>query len=119
MKVLSLGSVSGLKKEHALLGSLLALWGVSPQLVQLADSTAGYIDQSIWLLVMLGLISFMMVTGLCWWLLNRFWISMGLPQIGRMVMEFKEMELWVQLGFYLGCFALLLFAAVGCLAAVL
>jgi len=119
MKTMSLASVSGVKKEHALLGGLLALWGVSPELVRLADSTAGYIDQSIWLLVVLGLISFMMVVGLCWWLLQRFWTSMGLPQIGRMVSGFKEMELWAQLMFYLGCFALLVFAAVGCLAAVL
>ena len=119
MRTLSLGPVGGLKKEHALLGGLLALWGVSPELVKLIDSTAGYIDQSIWLLVVLSLISFMMVVGLCWWLLQRFWTSMGLPQIGRMVTGFKEMELWVQLGFYLGCFALLVFAAVGCLVAVL
>ena len=119
MRTLSLGSVSGVKKEHALLGGLLALWGVSPELVRLVDSTAGYIDQSIWLLVVLSLISFMLVVGLCWWLLQRFWTSIGLPQIGRMVSGFKEMELCVQLGFYLGCFALLVFAAVGCLAAVL
>ena len=119
MRTLSLGSVSGVKKEHALLGGLLALWGVSPELVRLVDSTAGYVDQSIWLLVVLSLISFMMVVGLCWWLLQRFWTSMGLPRIGRMVMGFKDLEVWVQLGFYLACFALLVFAAVGCLAAVL
>lgn len=119
MRTISLGSAIGVKKEHALLGGLLALWGVSPELVRLADSTAGYIDQSIWLLVVLSLISFMMVVGLCWWLLQRFWTSMGLPRIGRMVMEFNEMRICEQLAFYLGCFALLVLAAVGCLAAVM
>jgi hypothetical protein len=119
MRAMSLGPVKGLRKEHALLGALLGLWGISPELVHWLDSTAGYIDQSIWMLVVLSLISFMMVVGLCWWMLDRFWTSMELPRIGRMVTGFKEMELWVQLGFYLGCFALLVFAAVGCLAAIL
>ncbi|HKG08327.1 MAG TPA: hypothetical protein VKB19_17810 [Pedobacter sp.] len=86
MKELSLRLVGGLKKEHTLFGLLLLLWGLSPELVRLADATAGYIDQSIWILVLLSLISFLMAVGLCWWLLGRFWRAMDLPLVGHMVL---------------------------------
>ena len=124
MKNLSIGLVKGLrnhgfKKEHSLLGVLILLWGLSPVLVQLADSTAGVIDQSIWMLVVLSLISFLLVVGLAWWLVQRFWMNLGLPALSGMVVQFKTMEIWKQLGFYWLSFALLVLAGVGCLAAVL
>ncbi|WP_285058415.1 hypothetical protein [Pedobacter ginsengisoli] len=110
---------AGVKKEHTLLGGLLLLWGVSPELMRLLDETSGFIDQSIWLLVLLALISFLLAVGLCWWLLGRFWVSMGLPAFGDMVLHFNRLVLWQKLGFYFASFALLLLSAVGCLAAVL
>ncbi|WP_316813549.1 hypothetical protein [Pedobacter heparinus] len=110
--------VNEVKKEHRLFGLLLFLWLAIPELIKWIDQTAGYIDQSIWLLIVLSLICFLMVVGLCWWLLNRFWMSLGLPELGELVLDFREMKLCVQLGFYFGAFALLLLAAVGVLGAV-
>jgi hypothetical protein len=42
-----------------------------------------------------------------------------LPTLGYMVSQFKQLLLWQQLGFYWASFALLLWAAVGVLSAVL
>jgi len=82
------------------------------------DAQAGFIDQNILLLVVLSVIAFLVLVGLCWWILDRFWRGIGLPGVGLMVLQFRDLELWVQLSFYLGSFALLLFAAVGCLTAI-
>ncbi|WP_316813863.1 hypothetical protein [Pedobacter heparinus] len=97
---------------------MLLLWFTAPKLMMLGDGTMGQIDQSIWLLVLLALISFLIVTGLCWWLLQRFWTVIGLPGLGMMVLQFNSLQLWQQLGFYFASFGLLLWAAVGCLSAI-
>jgi hypothetical protein len=98
---------------------LVLAWPVAQRLVWTVDGTAGYVDPGILILVLIGLICFMVLVGLCVWLMMGFLKFMGLPVLGDMVLRFKEMELWVQLGFYLACFALLLLAGVGTLAAVL
>ena len=105
--------------KYLLFSLLILLWFAAPKLIQLNDSTAGYIDPSIWLLILLALISFLMLLALCWWLLKQFWRTLGLPALGLMVSQFKFLESWKQLGFYFACFALLLLAGVACLAAVL
>lgn len=104
---------------YILLGILLLLWPLVRQLLMHSDPMAGYIDQSIWLLVLFSMICFMLVTGLCWWLLQRFWLSLGLPALGDMVEQFNSLVLWQKLGFYWASFGLLLLAAVGALAAIL
>ncbi|MBB5438523.1 vacuolar-type H+-ATPase subunit I/STV1 [Pedobacter sp. AK017] len=104
---------------YVLLGILLLLWPLVRQLLMHSDPTAGYIDQSIWLLVLFSMICFMLVTGLCWWLLQRFWLSLGLPALGDMVEQFNSLVLWQKLVFYWASFGLLLLAAVGALAAIL
>ena len=104
---------------YLLIGLLLLMWPLLQQLLTHSDPTVGYIDPNIWLLILLGLICFLIVTGLCWWLLQRFWMSLGLPALGSMVVQFKEIESWKQLGFYWASFGLLLWAAVGVLMAVL
>ncbi|WP_285008604.1 hypothetical protein [Pedobacter faecalis] len=119
MRELSLKMAGSIKKEHTLLGALLLLWGLSPNMIQLLDHTAGLIDQSIWMLVLLAVISFLMMTGLAWWLLQRFWTAMKLPARSRMFAQFNTLELWQQLSFYFASFALLLLAATGALVAVL
>ncbi len=101
------------------LGLLLLIWFTAPQIMQFEDSNTGYIDPSIWLLVLLALICFLILLPLCWWLLQRFWMVIGLPTLGLMVSQFKLLKLWQQLGFYFSCFALLLLTGLGCLAIVL
>lgn len=105
--------------EIYLLQALLFLfWLVLPVLLRNADATVGSIDQSIWLLILLALICFLLMLGFCWWLLARFWRAMGLPRFNDMVSHFKDLALWQQLGFYYAAFAVLLLAGVGCLAAI-
>lgn len=106
-------------KVYLLLVMLLAVWPIAQYVIMSADATIGFIDPNIWLLILLSLICFMIVTGLCWWLLQRFWMSMGLPAIGNMVLQFKDLLAWQQLGFYFASFVCLLLAAVGVLTAIL
>ena len=96
-------------------GILLALWLFLPKMIRSYDQTAGIVDPGIWILILLSLISFMMVTALSWWLLNKFWMSLGLPALDMMVSRFNTLALWQQLGFFWLSFALLLLAAVLCL----
>jgi len=97
---------------------LVLAWPLAQDTILSLDPTSGYVDRSILILVLLALICFLSVIGLCWWLLKRFWIAWGLPEFGGMVLQFNELLLWQQLGFYFASFALLLLAAVGCLAAI-
>jgi len=97
---------------------LLATWVFAPGWLRQIDGTVGSIDQSIWLLVVLSLISFMLVIAICWWLLKRFWLMSGLPPISMMVLQFNTLQLWQQLGLYWLSFALLLLAALGSLVAI-
>jgi hypothetical protein len=101
-----------------ILGLLLLLWISGNHWMQLIYPLAGSLDQNIWLLIILALICFLVLIVLCWWLLHRFWTSQGLPAFNLMVSQFKTLELWQQLAFYLFCFALLLFTAVGTLVAI-
>lgn len=71
-----------------------------------------------WLFVLQGMLVFLMVLALCWFLLGRFWAAAGLPDFESMVVQFNKLELWMQLGFYVALFALLVFAAVACLIAI-
>jgi hypothetical protein len=96
-------------------GILIALWLVIPKMIRFYDQTAGIVDPGIWVLILLSLISFMLIAALSWWLLNRFWVSLGLPALDTMVLQFNTLTLWQQLGFFWLSFALLLLAAVLCL----
>ncbi|RZM24736.1 MAG: hypothetical protein EOO88_21810 [Pedobacter sp.] len=98
---------------------LVLAWPMVQGLVKSWDATAGYVDPGILVLVVLALITFLGMVFLSWWLLKRFWLEFGLPGLGGMVLRFNELELWMQLGFYWLCYALLLSAGVGCLIAVL
>jgi hypothetical protein len=101
-----------------LFGLLLLLWISGNHWMQIMYPLSGSLDQNIWLLIVLSLICFVTITGICWWLLQRFWLSLGLPAFTQLLSQFKSLELWQQLGLYLFCFALLLFTAVGCLVAI-
>ena len=101
-----------------LFGLLLLLWPFFQRMMMWSDPTIGFVDPNIWLLLLMSLITFLGITGLCWWLLQQFWTSMGLPGPGIMVLQFKALSLWEQLRFYLASFALLLLAAVGVVSAI-
>ena len=106
-------------KPFLLLGLLLLLWPLLQDYIMRGGPTVAYLDPNIWLLVLLSLICFLITIGLCWWLLQQFWTSIGLPSIGDMVLQFKQLSGWQQLGFYWGSFGFLLLAAVGVLIAIL
>jgi len=114
--------LSGSRREtHALFlffGLLALLWPVAQRSIQFYDPLSGGIDPNIWLLILLSLITFLLLTGVVWWLLKRCWTAIGLPQTEVLVIQFKKLELWQQLGFYLGSFAWLLFVAALCLLAI-
>ena len=102
-----------------LLFVVLALsWPLAQDMVLSIDPTSGYVDTSIWILLLLSLICFLGMIGLCWWLLKRFWMALGLPSLRVMVLQFNELMIWQQLGFYFASFALLLLAAIGSLIAI-
>jgi hypothetical protein len=102
---------------YSLLGLLLLLWFLLPKLL-LTDSFVGVIDPNIWLLVVFALLCFIGLTGISWWLLQTFWMALGLPTLNNLIFNFKSIAPWLQLAFYWASFALLLLAAVGCLIAI-
>jgi hypothetical protein len=99
-------------------GILLLLWVSGNHWMPTIYPQAGSLDQNIWLLIILSMICFLAITGICWFLLQRFWLVLDLPAFTTMVSQFKSLAPWQQLGFYLFCFALLLFSAVGSLMAI-
>lgn len=104
---------------YLLLLILILLWPIGQGLIMAADPTIGFIDPNIWLLLLLSLIAFLLITRLCWWLMQSFWRSLGLPELGNLVLQFKELTVWQRIGFYWASFGLLLLAAVGVLTAIL
>ncbi len=97
---------------------LVLSWPLAQRMVQQVDATAGYVDPSIIVLIVLALICFLGMIGLSCWLMKRFLVVFGLPGLGSMVLQFNELLLWQQLGFYFASFALLLLAGIGCLIAI-
>lgn len=121
MNTLKISNASPLLARYGgylLLIALLLILPLAQRAITLNDPAIGFIDPNIWLLLLMGFISFMMVIGLCWWLLQGFWMSIGLPGIGGMVSQFKELSAWQQLGFYWASFVCLLWAAVGVIIAI-
>lgn len=123
MKVLNL-SVTHRKgyevlKVAIVFAVIALLWPIAQQLVLSYDGTAGYISPgSIVLLMLISVLCFLMMVAIAVWLLQRFLVALSLPGMGIMVLQFKKLELWQQLGFYWASFFLLLLAAVACLSAV-
>lgn len=89
---------------------LLLFWFLLPAWLTGIDPTIGTVDQGIWLLVLLSLITFLIVLALCWWLLQQMWLKLGLTPIQKIVSQFNTLSLWQQLSFYWASFALLLLA---------
>ncbi|MET1057612.1 MAG: hypothetical protein ABWY16_20020 [Pedobacter sp.] len=97
---------------------LWLIWIIFPVWFHSNDPTAGYVEQNTWLLIVLGLITFLLVVGLCWWLLRHFWTMAGLPEINKMINKFNYLTSWQQLSFFWASFALFLLAAIACIDAI-
>ena len=109
--------VNEVKKEHRLFGILMLAWGMITCFLSKPEMSIG-INQSIPLMVVLGLITFLLLLELSWWLFNRFWLRVGLPGMEHMVVQFEDLEIWQKLAFLWASFALLLLAGLGCLTVV-
>lgn len=106
------------KKEHHLMGILLVLWVVVTLFFSSPELSAG-INQSIPLMVVLSMITYLILMEISLWLFNRFLMRMGCPPIEEMVLKFKELGEWQQLIFLWACYALVLLAGAICLSAIL
>jgi hypothetical protein len=120
MKILTLKSAKVSLLQHpelfGLLILLLLIWFSAPHFFN--NPFIGAIDPNIWLLIVLSMICFLLVTGMCWWMLDLFWLRLELPSLNSLLFNFNLLTPWYQLGFYWASFALLLSAAVGCLIAI-
>lgn len=94
---------------------LLAIWFYTTSWLQSNDPASAMMSQNIWLMVVLSLIAFLIILGLCFWLLHLFWLKAQLPPLFTMVSQFKTLATWQQLSFYLALYALLLLAASACI----
>lgn len=94
---------------------LLAIWFYTSWWLQHNDPAAAVMSQSIWLLIILSFIAFLIILALCFWLLHLFWLKAALPPLFTMVSQFKTLATWQQLSFYLALYALLLLVASACL----
>ncbi|EDM38896.1 hypothetical protein PBAL39_22525 [Pedobacter sp. BAL39] len=97
---------------------LLLLWCCAPGFLRKADVAAGSIDQSIWLLILLSIMAFLLILGLCWWIFQRFVLAVALPSVEYMVSQFNLLKTWQQYVFYFASFSLLLLSSLLCLIAI-
>ena len=97
---------------------LLLLWLAGTTAFQNDPMAAPMDTRNLYLLIVLSLLCFLGLLGLCWWLLEMFWSRLRLPNIYRLIIHFKTLPPWLQLGFAWASFALLLLAAIGCLIAI-
>jgi len=96
---------------------LLIAWSTMPQWLEM-ETEAGSINGSIWLLIVISLITFLIVCALSFWLIQQFWSRLGLPQIEHMVSQFNTLTSWQQLSLFSLYFVSVLLAALGCLIAI-
>jgi len=123
MKTLKLNFPEALLSSPLLKNILLSIilllsWFTLPGLLRQAEPGAGLLDAGIWQLLLLSLICFATILSGAWWLLYRLWHEIGLTDFAQMVSQFNRLTLWQRLRIYWASFALLLLAAVACLAAI-
>ncbi|WP_316812837.1 hypothetical protein [Pedobacter heparinus] len=106
--------INEVKKEHRLFGLLMIAWGMITAFLNSPGMTSG-INQSVPLMVVLSLITFLLLLELSWWLFTRFWLRVGLPGMEHMVVQFEDLDAWQKLGFLWASFALVLLVGLGCL----
>jgi len=117
-KIPATPGAAGLKKQIKpvlLFLALLLVWFICPILIHQADPQADIAPQSIWMLVILSLIVFLLILALCWWLLQHYWGQLGLPDLQHILSQFKTLSSWQQIIFFWVSFVSLLLAAEVCL----
>ncbi|MHA4894132.1 hypothetical protein ACXZ1K_05215 [Pedobacter sp. PWIIR3] len=82
------------------------------------DPTAGYIDPTIWMLILLSLLCVPVVIGISALLLSHLWRLIGLPAPRNMVSQFNTLPPWQKLKLLYASYALLALVGVGCLIAI-
>ncbi|RZJ17276.1 MAG: hypothetical protein EON51_17895 [Acinetobacter sp.] len=97
---------------------LLLLWFTLPKILALWQPTVGLLDAGIWQLVLLSLLCFLALLSLSWWLLNRYWQILRLPDLHYLVSQFKTLTPWQQSVLYWASFALLFLGGLLSLAAI-
>ncbi|MCD0487911.1 hypothetical protein LPB86_06705 [Pedobacter sp. MC2016-14] len=113
-----LAQVFKIPQPWFLFGILLLLFTMSEKLIGLTDPSAGLPLKLTWLFMMQGLIAFSIILLLCWYLMQQFWMLLGLPALNSLIVHFDKLKLCQKLGFYFALFALLVLASVGCLIAI-
>ena len=96
---------------------LLIVWSVMPRWLHM-EAEAASINESIWLLIVVSMIAFLAICAITWWLMQQFWLRLGLPQIQQMVSQFNTLTSWQQLSLFSLYFVSVLLAALGCLIAI-
>jgi hypothetical protein len=114
-----LWTASKITKTEIFMLILIGVYSISNWWIPKIDQTAALVDAGIWQLLLLSLLSFTSITLLSWWLLQQYWLKLGLPPIGLMVLQFKNLVIWQQLVVYWASYALLVLAGVTTLLAVL
>jgi hypothetical protein len=98
--------------------TVFAGWSFIHQMNWNADLTMGYVDPSIWLLIMIAIFCFLFMVGLSAWIMLRLWAIVGLPAPKKLISQFNYLEPCQKLKFLLAAYALLLLAGVGSLVAI-
>ena len=111
------GSNIKFNPRHLLL-LLCLVWFIFPVWLHSNDPTAGYVEQNTLLLLVLSIITFLLIVGLCWWLLGHFWTLAGLPEFNKLIIKFYHLTSWQQLSFFWASFALFLLAVIACIDAI-
>ncbi|WP_316801195.1 hypothetical protein [Pedobacter frigidisoli] len=109
------------KKYHYIIIAVLMLmlvYQLIPTVLSHFDPGTAVLDAAIWQLLAFSFITFLSVLVICWYIFRFAWNRLSLPGSIFMVSQFKALSPWQQLSFYFASFALLVFAAVGCLVAV-
>jgi len=98
--------------------ALGSLWIAMQQVNWNTDLTMGYVDPSIWMLILIALGCFLLIIGLSAWIMLRLWTVVGLPAPQKIISQFNYLESCQKLKFLFAAYALLLLAGVGCLVAI-
>ncbi|MEJ2880286.1 hypothetical protein [Pedobacter sp. GR22-6] len=111
--------LEGLKKEHLLVGLLIFGMAFLPVSMDDPEQTVMYILRQMLPLVLVALMAYVLLLVLVYWLIKRLFEALGLAGLKALGLQIKELPVCQRLGFYYACFAILLFAGLGSLAAVL
>jgi hypothetical protein len=108
-----------LPQPLGLLCIFLIIWFAVPFGMAKLDNPIISVYLSSLFLILLGIICFLLLTCLCWWILKQIWRQLDLPAIPFILSSFYSLTAWQQIILFFSLFGLLLLAASACLMAVL